>query len=161
MAWSVIEGKSALKMLKLTFSSKLDWGYYIISVTKILSKNNGALMHSMKFLSPETALHLYKSTIRLCMEYSYHVWAGASSCHLELLDKLQKQIYSTVGPSLTSYLDLLAHSWNVGNLNLFSRYYFGRYSSELAELITLLYSWGRSTRYSDRLHNFSDAIPRF
>ena len=68
MAWSVIEGKSSLKMSKLTFSSKLDWGYYIISVTKILSKNNGPLMHSMKFLSPETALHLYKSTIRLCME---------------------------------------------------------------------------------------------
>ena len=49
----------------------------------------GALICSMKFLSPEVVLYLYKSTIRPCMEYCCHVWAGAPSCYLELLDKLQ------------------------------------------------------------------------
>ena len=55
---------------------------------------------SMRFLSPEIALYLYKATICLCMEYCCHVWAGVPSCYLELLDKLQKQICRIVGPSL-------------------------------------------------------------
>ena len=63
----------------------------------------------MKFLSPEVALYLYKSTIRPCMEYCCHIWAGAPSCYLELLDKLQKQICRTVGPSLAASLEPLAH----------------------------------------------------
>ena len=42
----------------------------------------------MKFLSPEVARYLYKSAIQACMEYCYHVWAGAPSSYLELLDRL-------------------------------------------------------------------------
>ena len=114
----------------------------------------------MKFLSPEVALYLYKSTIRPCMEYCCHVWAGAPSCYLELLDKLQKRICRTVGPSLAASLEPLAHRRNVASLSLFYRYYFGRCSSELAQLVPLPYSRGRSTRYSDRLHDFSVTIPR-
>ena len=90
MGRSILEEKSSFKMLGLTFSSKLDWGSYIISIAKTASKKIGALIRSVKFLSPEVALYLYKSTIRSCMEYCSHVWAGASSCFLDLLDKLQK-----------------------------------------------------------------------
>ena len=61
----------------------------------------------MKFLSPEVAPYLYKSTICPCMEYCCHVWAGAPSCYLELLDKLQKRICRTVGPSLAASLETL------------------------------------------------------
>ena len=63
MDGSFLEEKSSFKMLGLTFSSKLDWGSYIISIAKTASKKIGALIYSMKFLSPEIALHLYKSTI--------------------------------------------------------------------------------------------------
>ena len=42
----------------------------------------------------------------------------------------------------------------------YGRYYFGRYSSELAELVPLPFSRRRSTHYSDRLHDFSVTIPR-
>ena len=62
------------------------------------------------------------------------------SCYLELLDKLQKQICRTVGPSLSASLETLAHHGNVASLSLFYRHYFGRCSSELAELIQLPYS---------------------
>ena len=86
----VLEEKTSFKMLGLTFSSKLDWGSYIVSIAKNASKKIGALIRSMKFLSPEVALYLYKSTIRPCMEYCCHLWAGAPSCYLELLEKLQK-----------------------------------------------------------------------
>ena len=37
---------------------------------------------------------------------------------------------------------------------------FGRCSSELAKLVPLPYFRGRSTRYSNRLHDFSVTIPR-
>ena len=70
---SILEEKSYFKMLVLTFSSKLDWGSYIISIAKTASKKIGALIRSMKFFSPEVALYLYKSTIRPCMEYCCHV----------------------------------------------------------------------------------------
>ena len=160
MDGSVLEDTTSFKMLGLTFSSKLDWGSYIVSIAKTASKKIGALIRSMKFLSPEVALYLYKSTIRPCMEYCCHVSAGAPSCYLELLDKLQKRICRTVGPSLAASLEPLAHRRNVASLSLFYRYYFGRCSSELAQLVPLPYSRGRSTRYSDRLHDFSVTIPR-
>ena len=45
---------------RVDFSSKLDWGSYIISIAKTVSKKIGALLRSMKFLSPEVTLFLYK-----------------------------------------------------------------------------------------------------
>ena len=95
-------------MLGLNFSSKLDGGSYIISIAKTASKKIGALICSMRFLSPEVALYLYKSTIQPCMEYCCHFWAGAPSCYLEILDKLQKQICRIAGPSLAASLEPLA-----------------------------------------------------
>ena len=143
-------------MLGLTFSSKLDWGPYIVSIAKTAFKKIGALICSMKFLSLEVALYLYKSTIRPCMEHCCHVWAGAPSCYLELLDKLQKRICRTVGPSLAASLESLVHCRNVASLSLFYRYYSGRCSSELAQLVPLSYSRGRCTYYFDRLSAFLD-----
>ena len=43
MDGSVLEEKSSFKMLGLTFSSKLDWGSYIISIAKTASKKIVAL----------------------------------------------------------------------------------------------------------------------
>ena len=94
------------------------------------------------------------------MEYCCHVWAGALSYYLELLDNLQKRISRTVGPSSAASLEPLAHYRNLTSLSLFYSYYFDRYSSEQAQLVPLPFSRGRSTRYSDRLHDFSVTIPR-
>ena len=151
MDGSVLEEKSSFKMLGLT-SCILDWGS---ASTKI-----GALIHSMKFLSPEVALYLYKSTICPCMEYCCHVWAGAPSSFSELLDKLLKRTCRTVAPSLAASLEPLAHCQNVASLSLFYRYYFDRCSSELVQLAILCFSQGRSTHYSDRSYHFSVNIPR-
>ena len=126
MDGSVLEEKSSFKLLGLTLSSKLDWGSYINSIVKIGSKKIGALIRSMKLRSPEVALYLYKSTIRPCTEFCCHIWAGAPSFYLELLDKLQKRICRTVGSSLATSLESLAHRRNVANLSLFYRCYFGR-----------------------------------
>ena len=55
-------------------------------------------------------------------------------------------------PSLDASLDPLAHCQNVAILTLFCRYYFGRCSSELAQLVPLA--------YSDKLHDISVTIAR-
>ena len=96
MDGSVLEEKSCFKMLGLTFSSKT------------VSKKIGTLIHSMKFLSPEVALYLYKSTIHPCIKYCCHLWAGTPSCYLELLD-------SIVGtPCLLLYSSVQSHLLHVG-----------------------------------------------
>ena len=141
MEQSILDEKSTFKMLELTFSSKLDWGSYIISIAKTVSKKIGALIHSMKFLSPEVALYLYKSTIFLCMQYCCHVWTGAPNCYLELLDKLQKRICKTVAPSVAASLESLAQHRNVASLSLFHMCYFERCSSELRDIPQNWLNW--------------------
>ena len=117
--WVCFREKSSFKILKLFFFSKLYWVSFIISVAETTSKKIRSFIHFMKFLSPEVALQLYKSTIRHCMEY----------CYMEMLDNLQKQIFRTVGPSFTASLKHLAHCQNRASVSLFCRYYFVRCSS--------------------------------
>ena len=95
------------------------------------------------------------------MVYCSHVWVGAPSCFLEMLDKLQNvYIYDC-------WSSTCCVSWTLGSSPIWSqlksfyyRYYFGKCSSELAQLIPLIYSRGKSTRYSDRLCVFSVIITR-
>ena len=61
---------------------------------------------------------------------------------------------------LATSLEPLAHRRNVATLRLSYKYYFGRCSSELAQLFPLPYSRGKSSRYSDKLHDFSVTISR-
>ena len=79
---------------------------------------------------------------------------------MEFLDRLQKWICRTLGPSLAAFPEPLTHRQNRTSLSLFWWYDFGRCSSELAELVPLPYTRGRSTRYSDILLDFSVTIHR-
>ena len=147
---SVLEEKSSVKMLGLTFTSKLDWGYYMISIAKTKPKKIGALVRSTKFLSFSVNLpygHAWNTVVLSGLVLLVATW----NCWI---------IYKNVGPSLAASLEPLAHRRILASLSLFYRYYFGRCSSELAQLVPLPYSRGRSTRYSDRLHDFSVTIPR-
>ena len=56
----VLEEKLSLKTPVLTFSCKLAWGSYNISIAKTASEKIGALIRSMKFLSLEVALYLHR-----------------------------------------------------------------------------------------------------
>ena len=62
-AGSVLQRKSPFKIPELPFSSKPSLGSHIISVTKTVYKKIGALICSIKFLSPKVALYLFKSAI--------------------------------------------------------------------------------------------------
>ena len=69
MDGSDLEEKTYFKMLGLTFSYKLDWNPYIISIAKTASKKIGVLIRSVKFLSPEVAVVILLSYL-----------GGAPSC---------------------------------------------------------------------------------
>ena len=160
MDGSVLQKKSQLKLLGLTFSSKLDWGSYIISFAKTPSKKIGVLVCSMKFLSLDVAPYLHKSTIHPCLECCCHIWAGAPSFYFELLGKLQKLLCGNFGPSLVTSPEPLDHCQNVAIFSLSYRYYCGRCSSKQA-LVPLPFSQVRFTHYSERLHEFSVTFPRY
>ena len=127
---------------------------------KLPTRKTEPLIRSVKFLSPKVPPYLYKSSLRPCIEYYCHVWAGGRSCFLKMLDKLQKRICRVVHSSLAASLEPLGHHRNVASFSLFYRYYFGRCPSELVQLVPLPYSRGSSTRYFDRLYDFSVTIPR-
>ena len=57
MDGSVLEEKSSFNKLGLTFTSKMDWGSYVISISKTATKKFRALIRSMEFLSPEVDLY--------------------------------------------------------------------------------------------------------
>ena len=88
-----------------------------------------------------------------CLSWSSQLLLG--------LDKLQKQACTAVGLLLAASCEPLAHYQNIASLSLFYKYYFGRYSSEMAELVPLPPSHGRSTRYSNKLHHSTLTIPIF
>ena len=129
--------------------SPLNWieAFTLFLLLELPPKNSS---HSMKFLFPEFALYLYKSTIRPCKEYCCHLWTGAPSCHLALLDNLQKWICRTVGPSLAASFEPLAHRQNVASLSLFidvtfvdvhlNRFNWFHFFSFVGGLLVLLFS---------------------
>ena len=112
MSGSVLKEKSSFMMLGLTFSSKLDWDSCIISTAKSSYKKIGTLICSMKFLSPEVALYLYKFTIHPCMEYCCHVLVGAPNCYLEL----QTSYKNDYAGQLFLHLLLLWNPWHIVKL---------------------------------------------
>ena len=83
--WPILDEKRSFKMMGLFFFSNLG---YIVFLLKLPPNVIGLLIRSMKFRPPDITLYLYKFTIRAFMEYGCHVWAGAPSCYLDVLDML-------------------------------------------------------------------------
>ena len=81
------------------------------------------------------------------MEYWCNLWAGAPSCYLAMLVKLQKRIYGTVGPSLAASFEPLAHRQNDIHLNWLNWFHVLILEGVLLAIL-------------NRLHDFSITIPR-
>ena len=120
----------------------------------------GSLYRAQRFLTPESILYLYKSTIWPCIVYCSHIWGGAPRSHqLDLLHRMQKRVVSLVGSGLSSDLQALSHRRDVASLSLFYKYYYGKYSSELADLVPPKGVTVRSTRFSEQMHRHTVNSP--
>ena len=90
MSSTELHEETSFRLLGLTFTLTMDWKPYIQSIAKAASRKVGSLFRAQRFLSPESILYLYKSTIRPCMEYCSHIWGGAPmSKGLDLLDSAE------------------------------------------------------------------------
>ena len=76
---------------------------------------------------------------------------------MDILDKIQKRVGRNVGPTHAVSPESLGQHRNVARVSLFYRYYFDRCLSELS--VSVPYSY-RSTRYSERLRDFSVTVSR-
>ena len=93
------------------------------------------------------------------------VWNTVVTSWLVLLGVVRQTTYANeyaglLVLQLLLLLNPLVHHRNVVRLSLFYKYYFDRCLPELSNLVPFPFSQGRSTRYSDRLHDFSVTIPR-
>ena len=101
-----------------------------------------------------------KSTIRPCMEYCSHIWGGAPRSHRPgMLDRVQKRVVSLVGSGLSACLQALLHGKDVASLCLFYNNYYGKCSSELADLVPSKRVTLRRTRFSEQMHRHTVISP--
>ena len=91
MEGSGLQEKTSSQILGLSFFSKLDCGFYTVSIVKTVSKKIGTLIHTKSFFFPSLSLSLQIS-IRRGTEYFCHVYADTSNCYLNMLDKQQKWV---------------------------------------------------------------------
>ena len=85
-------------------------------------------------------------------------WFCKSGWYVAHAGLVPSLICRIVGYSFAASHECLGHRQNVARLSLCYRYYFGRCSFELDQLVPLPFSWGRSTHSSDRLYDFSVTI---
>jgi len=78
----------SFRLLGLTFTNDFSWKSYIQSIAKTAAMKVGALYRARNFLTQESIFYLYKSTIRPCIEYCCHLWAGAPAESLNLLERV-------------------------------------------------------------------------
>ena len=161
MSGTELPEETSFRLLGLTFTQSMDWKPYIQSIAKAASRKVGSLYGAQRFLTPESILYLYKSTIRPCMEYCCHIWGGAPrSQGLDLLDRVQKRVVNLVGPELSADLHALSHRRDVASLSLFYKYYYRKCSSELADLVPRKHVPVRSTRFSNQMHLHTVNLPK-
>ncbi|CAE1265595.1 unnamed protein product [Acanthosepion pharaonis] len=146
---------TSLRLLGLTLTTDLKWNKYIESIASSTARKVGSLSRTRKFFSPESILQIYKSTIRPCMEYCCHIWSGAPSVCVGVLDRLQRRICKVVGHALASRLRSLSHRRAVASLCLFYKYFHGNCSEELHWLVPRRHEFKRPTRLASRSHPFT------
>nr|CAI5868241.1 unnamed protein product [Callosobruchus analis] len=113
-----------------------------------------------KLYTPEQLLLLYKAQIRPSLEYCSHVWGCAPKHSLKLLDSIQNRAVKLIDTdNLTKDLHSLQHRRRVAGLSLFCRFYHGRCSSELSQIITPKAVRTRNTRDALHAHPYQVEVP--
>ena len=137
------------KLLGLKFASDFKCNAYVACVAKEAARMVGSFYRSRKYLTPNALFYLYKSQIRLRMEYCCHLWAGCSQHVLSSLDRIQSRMRGLVGDELFASLPPLSHRRNVARLSLFYPYFQGKCSEELHSLVPQKREFPMRTRFSE------------
>ena len=127
---------SSITQLGLSISSNLTWKRHINSIAKHASLKYGSLSRDRGNLSPSQLLTIYKSQIRLSLEYCSHVCGGAPKSSLHRLDRVHSKAIRLINnPNLTNSLQSLSHRHLVADLSIFYCYFHGHCSQEIKNII--------------------------
>ena len=150
-----ISESESLELLGIAINSDMRWNAHIIKIAKEASKCLGFLKRCTKYFTPSDLRDIYVSYIRPKMEYNCHIWAGASKTTLDYLDRVQNRAIKLINNAeVANTLDSLEHRRNVACITLFYRYFHGRCSLEVSELLPKIKTFGRNSRASNRAHAF-------
>ena len=106
-----------------------------------------------KYFTPSDLRTIYVTCIRPKMKYNSHLWAGASKCALDFVYRIHSRALKLIGDDVVaSCIISLGHRRNVGCIVFFYKYYFGKCSSGLSELIPPPQVFTRNTRLSGLGH---------
>ena len=78
-------------------------------IIKTATKKIGLFIGSIKFFRSDGIPIFSKSTFQPFTEYCFYVWPGVLDYYLDILNKLQKRTYRTVGPFLVVSREPYAH----------------------------------------------------
>ena len=152
---------SSITQPGLSISSNLTWKPHINSTAKHASQKLGFLSRARGYFSPSQLLTIYKSQIRLSLEYCCHVWGGAPKSSLHLLDRVQSKAVRLINnPNLTNSLQSLSHRCLIADLSIFYRYFHGHCSQEIKNIIPDPVRRVRTTRSSTYSHTFQVTLPK-
>ena len=88
MNGSNLPESDSFRLLGMILSQDFSWRTYIESIAKFSAMKVGSLLHARSYLTPESILNLYKTSIHPCIEYCCHILDGAPSDCLSLLDRI-------------------------------------------------------------------------
>nr|CAI5857877.1 unnamed protein product [Callosobruchus analis] len=137
-----VESRS-IKLLGTSINNNMSWHDHVATTAKTASQKLGVLFRYRKLYTPEQLLLLYKAQIRPSLEYCSH------NRTVRLIDM----------PDLTKDLHSLDHRRRVAGLSLFCRFYHGRRSSELSQIITPKTVRTRNTREALHVHPYQVEVP--
>ena len=93
------------------------------------------------------------------MEYCCHLWGGACSDALGLIDNIQKRVANIIGPILAASLQPLSIRRDVASLSLFYKCYHDHCSVDLFSLVPPSKVFQRVTRLPSHLNPFTVTVP--
>ena len=94
-----VQKESRLKLLGVSFDSKLSYGYHIHRTAIRATQRLHFLRKAAVVLCPRGRAVVYKGFVRPLMEYSPLVWLGAAPTHLNKLDRVQLRALKIIGPT--------------------------------------------------------------
>ncbi|KAL3271560.1 hypothetical protein HHI36_022035 [Cryptolaemus montrouzieri] len=126
-----IASKDSMHLLGIMVNSGFCWHEHVSAIAKSASAKLSFLFSAKRYFTSSQLLLLYKAQSRPALEYCSHVRGSASKNSLRMLDSLQKRAVRFIDhPEVTRDLRR-----QVADLSLFYRYFHGRCSKELKELV--------------------------
>ena len=142
-------GSCTLDDLGTSIQFYLRWDDHVFNVSREADNSLGFLKRCKKYFTPSDLHTIYGTDIRPKREYNSHLWAGASKNALDSVDRTQNRALKLIADDrVASSITSLGHRRNVSRIVLLYKYYFGKCSSGLSELIPPPQVFARNTRLS-------------